>query len=271
MPGSDIASVIPSINGSQINVAVKNSRRPGAVITGASRGIGAAIALALAEDGYDVVISYLSRESEATEIARTCESRGVRAVAVCADAGTAEGLKVLFHAVDEHLGSLHLLVNNAAVLPIASTVDGLDYERVMGVMSTNSVGPLLHAREAVRRMTTQLGGAGGVIINISSRAAERGAAGEFLDYAMSKAAIDIMTIGLAQEVAGQGIRVVGVRPGLIDTDMNAGQPGRLARLISTVPLGRVGTAEEVAETVRWLASSKASYITGVTLDVSGGR
>ena len=247
------------------------TRRPGAVVTGGSRGIGAAVAVALAGDGYDVVLSYRSRADEAAGVVSACESRGVRAVAVCADAGTDEGLADLFRAVDTHLDHLRLLVNNAGVLPEAATIDGIDRERAMRLMATNAVGPLLHAREAVRRMSTAMGGPGGVIVSISSRAAVRGAAGEFLDYAMSKAAVDLMTIGLAQEAAADGIRVVGVRPGLIDTDMNSGQPGRIERLISTVPLQRVGTAQEVAEAVRWLASPAASYITGVTLDVSGGR
>ena len=247
------------------------TRRPGAVVTGGSRGIGAAVAVALASDGYDVVLSYRSRADQAAVVVSECESRGVHAVAVCADAGTAEGLAELFRAADTHLDQLRLLVNNAGVLPPAATIEGIDRERAMGLMATNAVGPLLHAREAVRRMSTATGGSGGVIVSISSRAAVRGAAGEFLDYAMSKAAVDVMTVGLAQEVAGHGIRVVGVRPGLIDTDMNSDQPGRVERLISTVPLQRVGTTQEVAEAVRWLASPAAGYITGVTLDVSGGR
>ncbi len=252
-------------------MAAQQARGPGAVVTGGSRGIGAAVAVALAGDGYDVVLSYRSRSHEAAEVVRACESHGVRAFAVCADAGTDEGVAELFRATDSHLDQLCVLVNNAGVLPDPATVDGIDRERAMRVMATNAVGPLLHAREAVRRMSTASGGEGGVIVNVSSRAAVRGAAGEFLDYAMSKAALDIMTTGLSQEVARQGIRVVGVRPGLIDTDMNSGQPGRVERLIATVPLHRVGTAAEVAEAVRWLASPAAGYITGVTLDVSGGR
>jgi len=252
-------------------MAALDVRRPGAVVTGGSRGIGAAVAVALAGDGYDVVLSYRSREREAADVVRACESYGVRAVAVCADAGTDDGVAELFTAVDAKLGGLRLLVNNAGILPRATAIDGLDRGRAMEVMAVNAIGPLLHARQAAHRMSTESGGAGGVVVNISSRAAVRGAAGEFLDYAMSKAAVDIMTIGLAQEVASQGIRVVGVRPGLIDTDMNSGQPGRVERLIATVPLHRVGTAAEVAEAVRWLASPAAGYITGVTLDVSGGR
>ena len=245
--------------------------RPGAVVTGGSRGIGAAVAVALAADGYDVVLSYRTRADEAADVVRACESHGVRATAVCADAGTDEGVAALFAAADDHLDELRVLVNNAGVLPAPSTIEGIDRDRVMGVMALNAVGPLLHARAAVRRMSTASGGAGGVVVSISSRAAVRGAAGEFLDYGMSKAAVDLMTVGLAQEVAACGIRVVGVRPGLIDTDMNASQPDRLERLLSTVPLQRAGTAWEVAEAVRWLASPAAGYITGVTLDVSGGR
>ena len=245
--------------------------RPGAVVTGGSRGIGAAVAKALAGDGYDIVLSYRSRADEAADVVRACEAHGVRALAVCADAGTDEGVTALFAAADAHLNELRVLVNNAGVLPVAATVDGIDRDRAMGVMAINAVGPLLHARAAVRRMSTVNGGSGGVVVSISSRAAVRGGAGEFLDYGMSKAAVDLMTVGLAQEVAACGIRVVGVRPGLIDTDMNAAQPERLERLVPTVPLQRTGTAWEVAEAVRWLASPAAGYITGVTLDVSGGR
>lgn len=237
-----------------------------ALVTGGSRGIGAAVVLALAGDGCDVVLTYATRAADAEQAAQAARDLGATVIAVQADAGTASGADAAFAAVDENFGRIDILVNNAGVLPPASKVAALDPERSEWVMRTNALGPLLHATRAVSRM-----GSGGVVVNVSSRAAVRGASGEFVDYAMSKAAVDALTIGLAGEVAGQGIRVVGVRPGLIDTEMNSSQPGRIESLMHTVPLGRAGTAGEVAETVRWLASPAAGYITGVTIDVSGGR
>lgn len=245
--------------------------RPAALVTGGSRGIGAGIVAALARDGYDVVLTFATRADDAEGSAEAARAVGVDAWTVRADAGTAEGAAAAFLAVDRHLGRLDVLVNNAGILPEPSRVSDMSSERSALVLRVNALGPLLHAALAVRRMSRRGGGTGGVIVNVSSRAAVRGAAGEFVDYAMSKAALDALTVGLATEVAPEGIRVVGVRPGIIDTEMNASHPGRIEALMGTVPLGRVGHAEEVAEAVRWLASPAASYVTGVTLDVSGGR
>lgn len=245
--------------------------RPVALVTGGSRGIGAATARALAERGHDVLVTYASRPDAAQTVVRACTASGVRAVAVQADLTDLACVDRLFGELDDAFGRLDVLVNNAGVLPAPSRVADLDAARIASTLTVNAAAPALCAAAAVTRMSTLHGGLGGVIVNVSSRAAERGAAGQFVDYAMSKAAVDILTVGLAQEVATEGIRVVGVRPGLIDTDMNAAQPGRLDRLVATVPLGRAGTAMEVADTICWLASSSAGYITGVTLDVSGGR
>lgn len=245
--------------------------RRGAVVTGGSRGIGAAVAAALAAAGYDLLLTYRSDTGAAQATARECRDLGARTDVVAVDLADDAGVAQVFAAVDSHLPRLHLLVNNAGTLPPAATVDAMGYDRARHTLLVNALAPLLCAGEAVRRMSTAAGGSGGVIVNVSSRAAVRGAGGEFVDYAMSKAALDALTTGLATEVAPVGIRVVGVRPGLIDTEMNTSRPGRIERLLPTVPLGRVGHAEDVAEAIRWLASDAAGYITGVTLDVSGGR
>jgi NAD(P)-dependent dehydrogenase (short-subunit alcohol dehydrogenase family) len=242
-----------------------------ALVTGSSRGIGAATARALARRGHDVVVTYAARRDAAAEVVDDCEAAGVRAVALPFDQGDLGAVDRLFSEVDDRFGRLDVLVNNAGILPPAGRVVDLTAERVVRTLTVNAAGAALCAARAVQRMSTARGGKGGVVVNVSSRAAERGAAGEFVDYAMSKAAVDLLTTGLAQEVAREGIRVVGVRPGLIDTDMNAGQPGRLERLAPTVPLGRIGTPDEVAEAICWLASDAAGYVTGVTVDVSGGR
>ncbi len=247
--------------------------RPVALVTGGSRGIGAAVAKTLASSGYDLLVTYSVRSKAAEDVAETCRLSGASVVTVGVDLGETDSVTTLFADLDQQFGRLDLLVNNAGILPEASRVADMRTARTIHTFSVNTVAPLLCAREAVSRMTTARGGHGGVIINVSSRAAVRGGAGEFVDYAMSKAAIDALTIGLAAEVANEGIRVNGVRPGLINTEMNtsAGRPDRLERLMSTVPLGRAGTAEDVAEAVRWLSSTAADYITGVTIDVSGGR
>lgn len=247
--------------------------RPVAVVTGASRGIGAAVALALAGSGHDVLITYGARADAAREVADRCRQLGATAHTVGGDLADPATVTEVFAALDRHFGRLDLLVNNAGVLPVPARVAEVTAPRAAHTFAVNAVAPLLCAAEAVRRMSTATGGHGGVIINVSSRAAVRGAAGEFVDYAMSKAAVDVLTVGLAAEVATEGIRVNGVRPGLIDTEMNsdAERPGRLTRLMVTVPMGRPGTVQEVAEAVRWLASDAAGYVTGATLDVSGGR
>lgn len=247
------------------------ARAPVALVTGGSRGIGAAVALALAAAGYDVLISYATRSDAAAQVVADCRAAGAKARAVQADLGEEAAADEVFAALDRGFGRLDVLVNNAGVLPPPGRVADLTADRVRHTLAVNAAAPALCAAHAVRRMSTSYGGRGGVIVNVSSRAAVRGAAGEFVDYAMSKAAVDILTVGLAAEVAREGIRVVGVRPGLIDTDMNAGQPGRVQRLLESVPLGRVGTPAEVAAAITWLVSTDAAYITGVTLDVSGGR
>ncbi len=240
-----------------------------ALVTGGSRGIGAATAVALAAAGYDVAISYRTRRDAADQVVGRCEESGHRALAVAAELDDPAAVGPLFAAVDDAYGRLDLLVNNAGIVSAAGPVESYSAERLERVLRVNVVSAFLAAGAAVRRMSTQQGGAGGVIVNISSKAAQLGGSGEYVDYAASKAAIDTLTIGLAREVADQGVRVVGVRPGLIATEIHA--PGRLERVGSSPPLGRPGTAEEVAAAVVWLASDDASYVTGTTLDVAGGR
>ncbi|HEU4676639.1 MAG TPA: SDR family oxidoreductase [Motilibacteraceae bacterium] len=240
-----------------------------ALVTGGSRGIGRAMCHRLAADGWDVLLSYRERSREADQVVAECRGRGVRALAVRADVAAEADVLDLFSTADAELGPLRAVVNNAGVVPPAARVVDMGAERLRRLLEVNVVGAFLVAREAVRRMSTARGGTGGVLVNVSSRAAQLGSAGEYVDYAASKAALDALTVGLAQEVAGEGIRVVGVRPGLIDTEIHA--PGRLERLGSTPPLGRPGRPEEVAEAIGWLVSDAASYVTGATLDVGGGR
>jgi NAD(P)-dependent dehydrogenase (short-subunit alcohol dehydrogenase family) len=240
-----------------------------AVVTGGSRGIGAATAVAFARQGWDVAISYRERLDEADRVVAACTDLGRRALAVQADISAEADVAKLFETVTDQLGPIRAVVNNAGVVSPGARVAEYDAARLETVLRVNVIGAFLVAAEAVRRMSTAYGGSGGVIVNVSSRAAVLGSAGEYVDYAASKAAVDALTIGLAHEVAPEGIRVVGVRPGLIDTDIHA--PGRLERLGSTPPLGRPGQADEVANAITWLASDQASYVTATTLDVSGGR
>ncbi len=239
-----------------------------AVVTGGSRGIGAATARRLAADGWDVAIGYRAAAAEAAEVVAGCERAGRKAVAVAGEVTSVDDVTALFTAATE-LGPIAAVVNNAGVVSPSGRVDSYDADRVRRVLEINVIGAFVVAGEAVRRMSTAHGGGGGVIVNVSSRAATLGSAGEYVDYAASKAAVDALTVGLAHEVAREGIRVVGVRPGLIDTEIH--EPGRLARLGWTPPLGRPGTADEVAAAIAWLISLDASYVTGTTLDVSGGR
>ena len=243
------------------------------LITGGSRGIGAACALLAADHGYRVCVNYVSDQDAATSIVDTIEGRGGSAFAHQADVSDEQQVEAMFHAIDERYGCLDALVNNAGVLAQQMRVAEMSADRIYKIMATNFVGSMLCAREAVRRMSTGRGGAGGAIVNVSSRAAVLGAAGEYVDYAASKAALDALTIGLAKEVAQEGIRVNGVRPGLIETEMHAsgGEPGRVARLANSVPMGRGGQPAEVAQAVLWLLSDAASYTTGTFIDVSGGR
>jgi NAD(P)-dependent dehydrogenase (short-subunit alcohol dehydrogenase family) len=243
-----------------------------AVITGGSRGIGRAAALAAAKRGYRVVVGYASNKAAADEVVAAIAAGNGKAIAVKCDVGVEADILDLFRQADG-FGRVAALVNNAGVVDRTARVDEMSAERVARMMTVNVVGSILCAREAVKRMSTKHGGAGGVIVNLSSVAATLGSPGLYVDYAASKGAIDTFTIGLAREVAGEGIRVNAVRPGLIDTDIHAsgGEPGRAQRLAPTVPMKRVGTAEEVANAIVWLMSDEASYVTGTVFDVSGGR
>ncbi|MGQ2908387.1 MAG: SDR family oxidoreductase [Aliihoeflea sp.] len=242
------------------------------IITGASRGIGAATARLAGAAGYDVLVNYVSNAEAAASVVADIESAGGRAFAVQADASTAAGIATIFTAADAR-GTLCALVNNAGVVDAKSRVDEMEEARLTRMMRTNVVGPMLCAGEAVKRLSTLHGGAGGAIVNVSSVAAKLGSPAEYVDYAASKAAIDTFTLGLAREVAAEGIRVNAVRPGIIDTEIHAsgGQPDRVARVRGMVPMLREGTADEVAKAILWLLSDEASYTTGALLDVGGGR
>jgi NAD(P)-dependent dehydrogenase (short-subunit alcohol dehydrogenase family) len=243
------------------------------VITGGSRGIGRATALAAAARGFRVVIGYASNKEAADEVVAKIEAKNGKAIAVKCDVGVEADILALFKAADA-FGTLGALVNNAGIVGKSGVrVDEMSADRIQRTMSVNITGSILCAREAVKRMSTKHGGKGGVIVNISSVAAKLGSANTYVDYAASKGAIDSFTVGLAQEVAGEGIRVAGIRPGLIDTDIHAsgGEPDRAHRLAHMVPMKRVGVAEEISNAVVWLMSDEASYVTGATLDVSGGR
>ena len=242
------------------------------VITGASRGIGAATARFAGAAGYDVLVNYVSNAQAADTVVAAIEAAGGRAFAVRADASTEAGIAAIFAAADAR-GRLAGLVNNAGVVDLKSRVDGMDAARLTRMMRTNIVGPMLCAGEAVKRLSTLRGGSGGAIVNVSSVAARLGSPAEYVDYAASKAAIDTFTLGLAREVAAEGIRVNAVRPGIIDTEIHAsgGQPDRVARVRGMVPMLREGTADEVARAILWLLSNEASYTTGALLDVGGGR
>lgn len=244
-----------------------------ALITGASRGIGAATALLAARQGWDVAVNYSANEGAAREVVQAVQALGRRAIAVQADVADESQVLAMFARIDAELGRITALVNNAGVVDRAQRLQDMDLARWRRMFDINVIGSFLCAREAVRRMSTAEGGTGGSIVNVSSRAACLGSANQYVDYAAAKAAIDTMTLGLAHEVASQGIRVNAVRPGLIETDIHAsgGQPDRIARLAPGVPMGRGGTADEVAEAICWLMSDKSSYSTGAIIDVSGGR
>jgi NAD(P)-dependent dehydrogenase (short-subunit alcohol dehydrogenase family) len=243
------------------------------VITGASRGIGAETAKLAAARGYAVGVNYVKNRAAADAFVRDITASGGRAVAVQADVASEADVVRLFETIDRELGPLTALVNNAGILETQSRVDAIDAARIGRIFATNVTGAFVCAREAVRRMSTKRGGAGGAIVNVSSRAAILGAPGEYVDYAASKAALDTLTVGLAKEVAAEGIRVNGVRAGIIRTDIHAsgGEPGRVERLGPTLPMQRGGDAIEVARAIVWLLSDDASYTTGSFVDVSGGR
>lgn len=243
------------------------------LVTGGGRGIGAATARLAAERGYAVCVNYRSNRAAADAVVAEIESRGGTAIAVGADVSIETDVLRLFQTIDERVGPLRALVNNAGVLETQTRVDSIDAARIGRVFATNVTGAFLCAREAVKRLSTARGGAGGAIVNVSSRAAQLGAPGEYVDYAASKAALDTLTIGLALEVAAEGIRVNGVRAGIIDTEIHAsgGEPRRVDRLGPQLPMKRGGHAIEVARAILWLLSDEASFSTGTFIDVSGGR
>ena len=243
------------------------------LVTGASRGIGAACVRLLARDGYGVAINYARSADAANRLAEEVQAAGRQAITIKADVGTEADVIAMFRIIDAQMPPLAGLVNNAGILFTKARLDEMGADRINDTLRVNVTGSFLCAREAIRRMSTRHGGKGGAIVNLSSAAARLGSPNEFIDYAASKGAIDAMTLGLAKEVAQEGIRVNAVRPGLIHTGIHAssGQPDRVERLQQFVPMGRGGSAEEVAETIVWLMSDAASYVTGALLDVAGGR
>jgi NAD(P)-dependent dehydrogenase (short-subunit alcohol dehydrogenase family) len=246
---------------------------PVLLVTGGSRGIGAACALLAARQGWDVAVNYTSDAVAAEAVAAQVRALGRRAIVWRADVADEAAVLSMFQAVDRELGPLQGLVNNAGVVDVAARIDEGSVARWQRMFNINVIGSLLCAREAVRRMSTRHGGGGGVIVNLSSAAARIGAAGQYVDYAAAKAAIDVFTLGLAREVATEGIRVNAVRPGIIETDIHAsgGQPDRVAQMAPLVPMRRAGSADEVAQAVVWLLSEASSYTTGSVVDVTGGR
>jgi NAD(P)-dependent dehydrogenase (short-subunit alcohol dehydrogenase family) len=243
------------------------------LITGASRGIGAATAVRAAAAGWDVAVNYTRDAAAAEAVVAQVRAAGRRALALQADVADEAAVLAMYGRIDAELGALGGLVNNAGVVDVAARVDQMSVERLQRMFAVNVVGSIVCAREAVRRMSTRHGGRGGVIVNLSSAAARLGAPGQYVDYAAAKGAIDTFTLGLAREVAAEGVRVNGVRPGIIATDIHAsgGEPDRAERLAPMVPMQRAGTADEVAAAIVWLLSDDASYVTGTTIDVAGGR
>jgi len=245
--------------------------RPVLLITGASGGIGAATARLAAALGYDLALSYRNDRNGAEAVAEACRTAGARAVLCPADVADPDAIAEMYARIDAEFGRLDALVNNAGVVDVAAKVTEMDHARLRRMFDINVIGAMLVAKEAVLRMQAQ--GNGGAIVNISSAAARHGSANQYVDYAASKAAIDTFTKGLSDEVAADGIRVTALRPGIIETGIHAkgGEPDRAERLGPQVPMGRSGSAEEVAEAILFLLSDRASYITGTVLDVSGGR
>jgi len=243
------------------------------IVTGASRGIGAAIARLAGDRGYAVAVNYSTSEDEARKVVVEIVGRGGRAVAIQGDVSNERQIVGLFETAERQLGPIKALVNNAAITGGFARVEDVSNAAIAHMLAVNVTGTILCSREAVRRMSTRRGGSGGAIVNISSIAARTGAAGEWVHYAASKGAIDSFTIGLAREVASEGIRVNAVAPGLVDTGLHAanGEPGRLQRLMGTIPMARPGKPHEIAEGVLWLLSSAASFTTGAILEIGGGR
>ena len=252
---------------------MENTPKKIAIITGASRGIGAATALRLASEGNDICVNYLNNNEAANEIVTKIEALGQKAIAVNADVSKETEVVRLFKAVDEKLGTLDTLINNAGILFPQSRLIDFDEARINKLLTTNVTSYFLCCKQAVKRLSTKTGGKGGTIVNVSSAASRLGSANEYIDYAATKGAIDTLTIGLSQEVAGEGIRVNCVRPGLIYTDMHrdGGEAGRVDRLKEQLPMKRGGDAEEVAAAIAWLASNESSYTTGSFTEVAGGR
>jgi len=244
-----------------------------AIVTGGSRGIGAAIAKLLGANGYNIAVNYASDHAAAGRVVNHLTGAGSRAVAIQGDVSLEADVLRLFEAAERELGPVRALVNNAAITGGFARVDQIDGAKLSRMLAVNVAGTMLCTREAVRKMSTRRRGQGGAIVNISSLAARTGGAGEWVHYAASKGAVNSFTIGLAREVANEGIRVNAVAPGLVDTELHAanGEPGRLQRLSPTIPMGRPGIAEEIAQGVLWLLSDAASYVTGTILEIGGGR
>ncbi|WP_053187861.1 SDR family oxidoreductase [Pseudomonas thivervalensis] len=251
----------------------ERSQKPVILITGGGRGIGAATAILAAELGYDVVLSYIADEASASAVVAQVEARGGRALAVRADNADPAQVAELFAALDLRFGRIDVLVNNASILAQQSRLEDLGFERMQRIFAVNTLGPMLCAQQATRRMAYRYGGSGGAVINISSASARLGSPNEYVDYAASKGAVETFTTGYAKEVAREGIRVNCVRPGHIYTEMHAsgGEPGRVDRVRDTIPMGRGGQPEEVARAILWLAGKEASFVTGTFLDVTGGK
>jgi NAD(P)-dependent dehydrogenase (short-subunit alcohol dehydrogenase family) len=244
-----------------------------ALVTGGSRGIGAACALLAAQNGWSVAVNYTQNSLAADEVVRQIRAAGGTAMTVQADVGDEAQVIQMFKAVDAKLGRLSALVNNAGVVDVSQRIDEMSVARLERMFRINITGSFVCAREAIKRMSTKHGGSGGVIVNLSSAAARLGSPGQYVDYAAAKGAIDVFTMGLAKEVGPEGIRVNAVRPGLIDTEIHAsgGLPNRARELAHLVPMQRPGTAEEVAQAIVWLMSDSSSYTTGSVIDVTGGR
>lgn len=244
--------------------------KPVMIITGAGRGIGAATALMAAQKGYAVAVNYRSDKASADKVVAEIEADGGRAIAVQADVVDEAAIVAMFETVDRELGRVEVLVNNAGVVDQISRVDEMSFERVDRMMKINVVGPFICAREAIKRMSIKHGGKGGVIVNVGSAASHLGGAGEYIDYAASKGAIDVMTEGLSKEVGGEGIRVNTVRPGVIRTTIHAsgGNPDKPDVAGSVIPMGRIGEPEEIANGILWLA--EAGFTTGALIDIDGG-
>ncbi|WP_354681073.1 SDR family oxidoreductase [Cupriavidus plantarum] len=249
------------------------SASPLILITGGSRGVGAATARLAAAKGYDVAISYVSNESAAEAVVADIKATGRRALAVRADSADPRQVAGLFEAIDQKFGRLDVLVNNAAMLSLQSRLEDLSYDRMQRIFAVNTIGPILCAQQAIKRMSHRHNGKGGSIVNVSSAAARLGSPNEYIDYAASKGALETFTTGLAKELAREGIRVNCVRPGHIYTEMHAsgGEPGRVDRVKDSIPMGRGGQPEEVARAILWLASEEASFVTGTFLDATGGK